>query len=199
MAEPQTVVPMVAYEDAAAAIEWLSRAFGFREDPDERYTEDGRVTHAELDVGDGSVIYVANPTPDYVPPSATARNARSRPAGRACPGWSTVSPYRLPTWTSILRAPRLRGRPCSRRSRTTLRAALPRRGRRGPPLDVHAAEGRDRVSMSGSCHCGAVRFEVTEDFSAVRICHCTTCKKLSRRSGDDERARADGHDPRRRR
>ena len=64
----QTVVPMVAYEDAAAAIDWLSEAFGFREDPDERYTEDDRVTHAQLDVGDGSVIFVANPTPDYVGP-----------------------------------------------------------------------------------------------------------------------------------
>jgi len=64
----QTVVPMLAYEDAAAAIEWLERAFGFRENAAERYTEDGRVTHAELDVGDGSVVYVANPTPEYVSP-----------------------------------------------------------------------------------------------------------------------------------
>lgn len=64
----QTVVPMVAYEDAAEAIDWLTEAFGFREDPDERYTEDGRVTHAQLDVGDGSFIFVANPTPDYVAP-----------------------------------------------------------------------------------------------------------------------------------
>jgi hypothetical protein len=48
------------------------------------------------------------------------------------------------------------------------------------------------VSMSGSCHCGAVRFEVTEDFSAVRICHCTTCKKLSGGAGTTNgRARTD--------
>jgi hypothetical protein len=33
--------------------------------------------------------------------------------------------------------------------------------------------------MNGSCHCGAVRFEVSGDFSTVRVCHCTTCKKLS--------------------
>ena len=46
--------------------------------------------------------------------------------------------------------------------------------------------------MSGSCHCGAVRFEVTEDFSAVRICHCTTCKKLSGGAGTTNgRARTD--------
>ena len=46
--------------------------------------------------------------------------------------------------------------------------------------------------MSGSCHCGAVRFEVTEDFSAVRICHCTTCKKISGGAGTTNgRARTD--------
>ena len=35
------------------------------------------------------------------------------------------------------------------------------------------------MKHQGSCHCGAVRFEVGEDFSVVRVCHCTTCKKLS--------------------
>lgn len=81
----QTVFPMVAYEDAAAAIDWLERAFGFREHPDERYTEeDGRVTHAELDVGDGSSIYVANPTPDYVSPK------RHRDECEAAARWSSV-------------------------------------------------------------------------------------------------------------
>ena len=32
---------------------------------------------------------------------------------------------------------------------------------------------------SGSCHCGGVRFEVTQDFESMSFCHCTTCKKLS--------------------
>jgi uncharacterized glyoxalase superfamily protein PhnB len=80
----QTVVPMLAYEDAAAAIEWLERAFGFREDPGQRYIEEGRVTHAELDVGDGSVVYVANPTPDYVSPR------RHREECDAAARWSSV-------------------------------------------------------------------------------------------------------------
>jgi hypothetical protein len=35
------------------------------------------------------------------------------------------------------------------------------------------------TALEGSCHCGAVRFEVSEDFIAVSVCHCTTCKKLS--------------------
>ncbi|HET7856688.1 MAG TPA: GFA family protein [Gaiellaceae bacterium] len=50
---------------------------------------------------------------------------------------------------------------------------------------------RDLV-LEGSCHCGAVRFEVTEDFTTVRVCHCTTCKKLSGGVGTTNgRARSD--------
>ena len=34
-------------------------------------------------------------------------------------------------------------------------------------------------SLTGSCLCGGVRFEVTEPFGSVSQCHCATCKKLS--------------------
>lgn len=61
-----SVIPMLAYEDAAAAIDWLVKAFGFREQL--RYMEDdGTVTHAELVTG-GGLIMLATPTPDYVSP-----------------------------------------------------------------------------------------------------------------------------------
>ena len=61
-----TVTPMIAYEDAASALDWLSRAFGFRERM--RYAEpSGTVTHAEMEVGDG-LIMLATPTPDYRSP-----------------------------------------------------------------------------------------------------------------------------------
>lgn len=33
--------------------------------------------------------------------------------------------------------------------------------------------------MQGSCLCGKVTFEVTEPFSRVSFCHCTTCKAIS--------------------
>ena len=33
--------------------------------------------------------------------------------------------------------------------------------------------------MRGSCLCGEVQFEVTAEPSAVRYCHCESCKKLS--------------------
>jgi hypothetical protein len=34
-------------------------------------------------------------------------------------------------------------------------------------------------STRGSCLCGGVTFEVTEPFSRVSFCHCTTCKAIS--------------------
>jgi hypothetical protein len=35
------------------------------------------------------------------------------------------------------------------------------------------------TAMTGSCLCGAVRFEVAEPFARVTQCHCASCKKLS--------------------
>jgi hypothetical protein len=35
------------------------------------------------------------------------------------------------------------------------------------------------TAYSGSCLCGAVRFDVTEPFVGGSYCHCTSCKKLS--------------------
>lgn len=65
----QTIVPFIAYEDAASAIDWLTRAFGFRENEGERMTgADGVIGHAELDVGDGSIVYLSTPSPDYQAP-----------------------------------------------------------------------------------------------------------------------------------
>jgi uncharacterized glyoxalase superfamily protein PhnB len=64
----QTVVPMLSYEDGPTAIVWLCRAFGFNERTGNRHVEDGRVTHAELDVGNGSTVFLATPTPDYQSP-----------------------------------------------------------------------------------------------------------------------------------
>ena len=46
----RAAIPMLSYEDVAAAVDWLSDAFGFRE-VGERYTDDdGRVSHAEIEL-----------------------------------------------------------------------------------------------------------------------------------------------------
>jgi uncharacterized glyoxalase superfamily protein PhnB len=60
------VIPMLAYEDGAAAIDWLVDAFGFQER--ERHADDqGTIVHAELEAG-GATIILATRTPDYVSP-----------------------------------------------------------------------------------------------------------------------------------
>jgi uncharacterized glyoxalase superfamily protein PhnB len=79
----QRIVPFIGYEDAAAAIEWLGRAFGFREDRDQRHEENGVITHAELEL-DGARIYLSTPA-GYASPrtlraeSETARRAYDNP------------------------------------------------------------------------------------------------------------------------
>ena len=66
----QTVFPMMAYEDAAAAMDWLVRAFGFVER--RRMTDkQGRVVHGELELS-GNTVMVASPTPDYQGPKRHA-------------------------------------------------------------------------------------------------------------------------------
>ena len=60
------VVPMISYEDGLAALDWLARAFSFRERT--RMTgPDGRLAHGEMDAGAG-VIMLATPSPDYEGP-----------------------------------------------------------------------------------------------------------------------------------
>jgi uncharacterized glyoxalase superfamily protein PhnB len=56
----QKVTPFIGYENAAAAIEWLERAFGFVEDRSARYEGKGTITHAELVLGEAR-IFVSTP------------------------------------------------------------------------------------------------------------------------------------------
>jgi uncharacterized glyoxalase superfamily protein PhnB len=58
----QAVIPMLAYENGPAAMDWLAQAFGFRET--DRRLEDGRLTHGELDTG-GGVVMLATPSLNY--------------------------------------------------------------------------------------------------------------------------------------
>jgi uncharacterized glyoxalase superfamily protein PhnB len=60
------VVPMLAYADGAAAMDWLARAFGFEERA-RMLTEDGVLSHGEMRAGD-AVIMLATPTPAYEGP-----------------------------------------------------------------------------------------------------------------------------------
>jgi uncharacterized glyoxalase superfamily protein PhnB len=68
MAEPiaQRVIPMLSYEDAGRAADWIGEAFGFRETG--RWADDdGTVTHVNLELGDG-VVMLGYPSADYQSP-----------------------------------------------------------------------------------------------------------------------------------
>ena len=62
------ITPMISYENAAAAIDWLTQAFGFTEREGQRYTDaDGVVGHAELVHGDETIM-LATPNREYQSP-----------------------------------------------------------------------------------------------------------------------------------
>jgi uncharacterized glyoxalase superfamily protein PhnB len=62
----QTVIPMLSYEDAGAAADWIAEAFGFRETG--RWADDdGKVTHVNMQLGDG-VVMLGHPSADYRSP-----------------------------------------------------------------------------------------------------------------------------------
>lgn len=58
---------MIAYEDTAAAIDWLSTAFGFEERGQRYIMEDGSIGHAELEL-DGEIVMLATPNHEYQSP-----------------------------------------------------------------------------------------------------------------------------------
>ena len=66
----QNVIPRLAYEDGAKAMDWLVVALGFVER--DRYLDnDGRLTHGTLALGE-EVIFLASPQ-DYISPSRLQR------------------------------------------------------------------------------------------------------------------------------
>src|SRR5213078_1328524 len=80
--ESPGVIPMIAYENGFAALDWLARAFGFRER--RRMTStDGRLAHGEMEAGRG-LIMLASPTADYECP------LRHRDSCERTRLWSTV-------------------------------------------------------------------------------------------------------------
>ena len=70
MSDPaaQSVVPMLAYADGPAAMDWLARAFGFVERT-RMLTEDGVLSHGEMLAG-GGLVMLATPSPRYEGPRA---------------------------------------------------------------------------------------------------------------------------------
>jgi PhnB protein len=99
------IAPYLLYEDPATALEWLARAFGFRERF--RHPVGGSIDHAEMEF-EGGLIMLANPGQNYRSPSrlgqATmlvhvyvddirAHFARAKEAGATIRNEPTEKPY----------------------------------------------------------------------------------------------------------
>jgi PhnB protein len=82
--EPE-VVPMLAYEDGSAAMNWLAKAFGFDEVV-RMLGPDGRLSHGEMMTGEEGMIMLATPSPHYQSPR------HHRESCEAAARWSEV-PY----------------------------------------------------------------------------------------------------------
>jgi PhnB protein len=57
------ITPYLLYEDVGAALDWLARAFGFRERM-RLNGPNGAIAHAEMERDDG-VVMMGNPGPEY--------------------------------------------------------------------------------------------------------------------------------------
>ena len=76
------VIPMLAYENGPEAMDWLIRAFGFRER--DRRVEEGRLTHGELDTG-GGIVMLATPSVHYHGPKRHREECESARAWHDVP------------------------------------------------------------------------------------------------------------------
>jgi uncharacterized glyoxalase superfamily protein PhnB len=69
------ITPYLYYEDVASALDWLARAFGFKERM-RMPGPDGGIMHAEMEYADG-VIMLGRPGPDYKSPKRIGRTTQS--------------------------------------------------------------------------------------------------------------------------
>jgi uncharacterized glyoxalase superfamily protein PhnB len=70
------ITPYLLYEDAAQAVDWLTRAFGFRERMANRDAK-GRVMHAEMTLGDDGLILLGQPPAPYQNPKHLGQKTQS--------------------------------------------------------------------------------------------------------------------------
>ena len=69
------ITPYLYYEDVAAALDWLARAFGLEERV-RMPGSDGRITHAEMECADG-VVMLGWPAPEYRNPKRLGQVTQS--------------------------------------------------------------------------------------------------------------------------
>jgi uncharacterized glyoxalase superfamily protein PhnB len=76
------ISPMLAYENVGAAADWLADVFGLEEV--ERYSDDGRVSHCVMTLGDGT-IHLGDPGHGYESPRHHAETCERAARWRESP------------------------------------------------------------------------------------------------------------------
>lgn len=61
------ITPYLLYRDAGAAVDWLAKAFGLRKSGRSYKDAGGRVTHAEMKLGE-ALLMLGSPGPDFKNP-----------------------------------------------------------------------------------------------------------------------------------
>lgn len=61
------ITPYLLYRDAGAAVDWLAKAFGLRKSGRSYKDAGGRITHAEMKLGD-ALLMLGSPGPDFKNP-----------------------------------------------------------------------------------------------------------------------------------
>jgi len=74
-ADMPRIAPYLYYEDVAGALDWLGRAFAFRERT-RMPGPDGSILHAEMQLADG-VVMMGRPGPDYRNPKRLGQVTQS--------------------------------------------------------------------------------------------------------------------------
>ena len=77
------VVPMLSYRDGPAAMDWLTRVFGF-EGRERWLDDDGLLLHGEMSTGNG-VIMLATPCPEYEGPALHRSHCEAAAAWSSAP------------------------------------------------------------------------------------------------------------------
>jgi PhnB protein len=102
-----SITPYLYYEDVDAAVNFLGRAFGFKQCGEEMRGPDGKLRHASMEL-DGALIMMGSPGPSYRNPknlgtttqslyvhvgNADAHCARAREAGARIIEGPADTPY----------------------------------------------------------------------------------------------------------
>lgn len=72
MSDQSTLFPALKYDDAAAAVGWLQKAFGFQEHVVHK-NSDGGIAHAELKMGNAMIMFGSTGKHDPANPWSTER------------------------------------------------------------------------------------------------------------------------------